>query len=156
LERIDLDRAKVRVAIAEDHLGVRKGLLRLLEQNPQIVVVGEARNGQEALEIVEQTEPDVLILDIMMPDMDGIAVIENLQEAGDEVLIVVLSAIDDPLFVREILNLGACHFILKGDVLELFAAIQQAYQGECQNDEDRFSLNRRVRVYIDHSADITT
>jgi DNA-binding NarL/FixJ family response regulator len=142
-----VNRNKVRVAIAEDHPAVRKGVRKLLENTPGIVVVGEADDGQEAIEIVEETDPDVLILDIMMPVMDGIEVIENLRESGVDVLIVVLSAIDDPLFMREILALGACSFILKGDTLQLIQAVRNANQGICEGDENRASSLTRVHSY---------
>jgi two-component system, NarL family, nitrate/nitrite response regulator NarL len=142
-----VDRDKARVVIAEDHPAVRKGVRRLLERLPQVEVVGEAKNGREALEIVAETRPDVLILDIQMPVMDGIEVIEKLHETGADILILVLSAIEDPLFVREILALGACRFILKGDIPDLIEAIQQLNQGLCQ-DEEGFAAGRmRVRVY---------
>jgi DNA-binding NarL/FixJ family response regulator len=142
-----VERDKVRVVIAEDHPAVRKGVRRLLEKLPEVEVIGEAEDGHTALEVVEKPGPDVLILDIQMPVMDGIEVIENLREAGVDIVILVLSAIDDPLFVREILALGACRFILKGDIPELIQAIRQANEGHCQNDQGHPRPRMRVRVY---------
>jgi DNA-binding NarL/FixJ family response regulator len=141
------NRELVKVAIAEDHQGVRKGVRNLLEKLPKIVVVGEAKNGREALDVVERTDPDVLILDIQMPVMDGIQVIDALHKEGIDIIILVLSAIDDPLFVREILSLGVCRFVLKGEISELIQAVQQAQLGECHADEMHVSIKMRVHIY---------
>lgn len=124
---------KIKVAIADDHKAVRQGIRRLLEQSPEIKVVGEASNGQEAIRIVKEQAPDVLILDILMPVMDGITVIEMLQDMDVDTVVLVLSAIDDPVFKEESLLRGACSYLSKDQAVKLIDAIQQAAQCECDN-----------------------
>ncbi len=123
---------KVRVIIADDHPGVRKGLRVLLEKLPGIFVIGEAENGREAIELVERYSPDVLILDIQMPILDGFEVIERLSQSGVHSHILVLSAVDDPLLTKELFSMGACQFVAKGDISALIRAVQQAIAGKCQ------------------------
>jgi two-component system response regulator YesN len=114
---------------------------------PGFVVIGEAADGREALEMVEEVSPDVLILDVQMPVLDGIEVIETLQQSGADVLILVLSAIDDPMFTRELLLMGACQFIVKGDVAALLRGVKQAYQGECQKTDSQSHSTEPVHIY---------
>ena len=122
---------KVKVAIADDHQAIRKGVRELLEKLPEITVVGEAEDGQEAIDIVISTEPDLLILDIQMPVMDGLEVIDYLHKTEVNVVILVLSAIDDPGFIEEVLLKGACFFIIKGDIPGLLRGVQQVLLGKC-------------------------
>ncbi len=122
---------KIRVVIADDHPVIRKGLCRILQRSPRMEVVGEAKDGQEALRLVEELMPDVLLLDVQMPVLDGIAVIDILQRRGVDILILVLSAIDDPLFRQELLARGACKYIPKEEAIYLAAEIQQAAEQGC-------------------------
>src|SRR5512133_1376468 len=101
---------KISVAIADDHAGIRRGIRRILEKSSHINIVAEASDGQEAINVVQAYRPDVLILDILMPVIDGITVIDRLNQLNLDVLILVLSAIDDPFFKLETLSRGACSF----------------------------------------------
>jgi DNA-binding NarL/FixJ family response regulator len=122
----------LKVAIADDHPGVRQGIRRVLERIPEVQIDGEASDGQEAIDLVLQSHPNLLILDIQMPDMDGISVIQTLQQMGVEISILVLSGIDDPLFMKEVLNLGACFYIVKGDIQLLVTAVTLAIHDGCE------------------------
>lgn len=107
--------APTRVVLADDHDVVRQGLKRLLDRAPEIEVVGEARNGLQALQTVEDLQPDVLLLDIEMPLMDGIEVARRLQEANIQVRILILSAYDDQEYIRALLEIGVSGYLIKGD-----------------------------------------
>lgn len=107
--------APTRVVLADDHDVVRQGLKRLLDRAPEIEVVGEARNGLQALQSVEDLQPDVLLLDIEMPLMDGIEVARRLQEANFNVRILILSAYDDREYIRALLEIGVSGYLIKGD-----------------------------------------
>ena len=104
---------QIRVVVAEDHSIVRQGIRRVLEQTAGIEVVGEAGNGSEALELVKNLQPDVLICDIRMPVLSGIEVIRRLKEYSPETRSLVLSAYDDDEYVFEAMANGASGYILK-------------------------------------------
>ena len=87
-------RKETRVVIADDHPALRVGIRHILEKSDDIIVVGEACNGQEAIQLVEQLAPDVLLLDIQMPVMDGLQVLDALAQMHVHVLVLVLSASD--------------------------------------------------------------
>ena len=109
------EKMTTRVVLADDHIVVRQGLRRLLEKAPEIEVVGEAGDGLEAIETVEALQPDVLLLDIEMPVMDGIEVARRLKEAQVDVRILVLSAYDDREYIRALLDIGVSGFLVKGE-----------------------------------------
>ena len=104
-----------RVVLADDHDIVRQGLKRLLDRVPEIEVVGEASDGLEALNSVKALAPDVLLLDIEMPVMDGIEVARRLREANIDVRILILSAYDDREYIHALLEIGVSGYLVKGD-----------------------------------------
>ena len=107
--------ATTRVVLADDHAVVRQGLKRLLNRAPDLEVVGEASDGLEALNSVKELQPDVLLLDIEMPVMDGIEVARRLQESDQAVRILVLSAYDDREYIRALLEIGVSGYLVKGE-----------------------------------------
>lgn len=122
-----------RVVLADDHDVVRQGLKRLLDRAPEIEVVGEASDGLEALESVKELQPDVLLLDIEMPVMDGIEVARRLQESDVEVRILVLSAYDDREYIRALLDIGVSGYLVKGEapgkIVEAVRGVAQGQKG---------------------------
>src|SRR5512139_4054314 len=98
--------SKIRVVIADDHAIMRVGIRNILARSHEISVVGEASNGAEAIHLVEKEHPDVLVLDMEMPIMDGVEVARRLLAAGSPVHILVLSAYDDRQYILEMLNMG--------------------------------------------------
>ena len=98
---------KIRVAIADDHNVVRAGFVAILEFQPDIEVVGEAKDGIEALKLVKDTKPDVLILDIRMPRQSGLETIPMVREAVPEVRILVLTSFDEGETVYQAVKAGA-------------------------------------------------
>jgi DNA-binding NarL/FixJ family response regulator len=120
------------VVLADDHESVRRGIRGLLDKAPDIVVIGEATDGKDALRRVKELEPDVLLLDIEMPGMNGIEVARKLkQNGGEEVKILVLSAYDDQEYISEVLANGASGYIIKGEAPKwIVEAIRGVARGE--------------------------
>jgi DNA-binding NarL/FixJ family response regulator len=110
----------IRVVLADDHVFVRDGVKSLLESEENIVVVGEATDGLEALTVVEETKPDLLIIDIRMPNMTGIEAVDKLRKAGNQVKTIVLSMHDSEEYVLKAINAGADGYLLKGSSKEEF------------------------------------
>ena len=121
----------IRVLIAEDHLMVRAGIRALLEKAGDIHVMGEASNGQEAIDMTEALKPDVLIMDIMMPRMNGIQAAENIREKKLPVNILLLSMYSDEGFVHQALQSGVKGYVLKSSVSdELLWAVRTVASGK--------------------------
>ena len=121
----------IRVLIAEDHLMVRAGIRALLEKAGDIHVMAEASNGQEAIELTEALKPDVLIMDIMMPRMNGIQAAENLRELKLPTRILLLSMYSDEGFVHQALQYGVKGYVLKSSVSdELLWAVRAVASGK--------------------------
>ena len=121
----------IRVLIAEDHLMVRAGIRALLEKAGDIHVMGEASNGQEAVEMTEALKPDVLIMDIMMPRMNGIQAAENIREKRLSTHILLLSMYSDEGFVHQALQCGVKGYVLKSSVSdELLWAVHAVASGK--------------------------
>jgi two-component system, NarL family, nitrate/nitrite response regulator NarL len=110
----------IRVVLADDHVFVRDGIKSLLESEANIVVVGEATDGLEALAEVEQKQPDLLILDIRMPNMTGIEVVEKLRSHNKTIKIVMLSMHESEEYVLKTIKAGADGYLLKGSSKEEF------------------------------------
>ena len=122
---------KIRVFLADDHPIVRRGIRDLLETEARLEVVGEATNGREAVAGVATHEPDVILIDLVMPEMDGIQAIRRIKEARPESRILVLTsfATDDKVFPA--IKAGALGYLIKDTAPEdLVRAIHQVYQGE--------------------------
>lgn len=112
--------ATIRVVLADDHVFVRDGIKSLLENEANIEVVGEATDGLEALKIVETEQPDLLILDIRMPNLTGIEVVEKLRSQNNLVKIVMLSMHESEEYVLKSIKAGADGYLLKGSSKEEF------------------------------------
>jgi DNA-binding NarL/FixJ family response regulator len=120
-----------RVVLADDHDKVRAGIRDLLKNTADIVVIGEARNGLEALNLVEHLRPDVLLLDMEMPLMKGNEVAARLRASASPVRILVLSAYDDRQYILSMLDSGASGYLTKDDVPDtLIKAVRGVAQGQ--------------------------
>lgn len=121
----------IRVIIADDHHLVRQGIRALLDKADNIEVIGEAADGQEAIELVQRLVPDVAVVDISMPRLDGAQAIERIYKLGLPTRMIILSMHSDITVIQQVLKQGARGYLLKRSVTEeLILAIRAAYQGE--------------------------
>jgi len=128
----------VRLLIADDHEVIRVGLSTLLKGSG-IEVVGLAGTGRETLALAEQTKPDVILLDIRMPDGDGLETLEQLRAKVPTAKVVMLSTYDNPTYVARAVALGACDFVLKGSSREsIIETIMAAAAGESPSRSGHF------------------
>jgi NarL family two-component system response regulator LiaR len=104
---------KIRILIADDHAFVREGTRRILEQEPDLEVVAEAGDGEEAVRLASDLKPDVAIVDVAMPKLDGIEATRRIKALCPAVAVLVLSAYDDDQFVFGLLEAGAAGYLLK-------------------------------------------
>lgn len=104
---------RIAVLLVEDHLIVREGLRRLLESEKDIVVVGEAGSGRKAVELTRDLDPDVVVMDIAMPQMNGFEATRQILEARPGTKVLILSAHDDDVYVDRVLELGAVGYLIK-------------------------------------------
>ncbi len=125
-----VSRDLIRVMIVDDHGMVRKGLIAYLSNRPDICVVGEARDGCEAVEYCGQLHPDVLLMDLVMPEMGGVAATRAIHQRWPQVQVIALTSFQEKELVQDALQAGAIGYLLKnvtGD--ELYQAICRAYTG---------------------------
>ena len=121
---------KTRVLLADDHETVRQGLKLLLESQPDLEVIGEAADGRTALQEVKRLLPRVVVMDVSMPDMNGLVTTRAIAEQVAGVAVVALSRHADEAYVQELLRAGACGYVLKqSPSSELLTAIRAAAAG---------------------------
>jgi len=126
----------MRVLLAEDHLIVRQGV-RLFLESKGVTVVGEAANGREAIELARKLHPDVIIMDIHMPELTGIEATRRIRHEDDDVRILILTAYDEPSYIHALLEAGADGFVLKTAALsELYKALQDIATGHAAFSAD--------------------
>lgn len=121
---------KIRIVLADDHAVLRSGLKSLLNSDPQFEVIGEAENGIEAIRLVETLTPDVLILDLSMPDMNGMDCIKEIRSRGLTCPILVLTMYDEEEYIKEVMRSGANSYVLKKSAdTELMESIIRIHNG---------------------------
>ncbi|OGO42602.1 MAG: DNA-binding response regulator [Chloroflexi bacterium RBG_16_58_8] len=122
---------KIKILIADDHAVVREGTRQILEQEPDMDVVAEAADGAEAVKLAGSSRPDVAIVDISMPNVDGIEATRQIKSLYPGIAVLILSAYDDDQFVFSLLEAGAAGYLLKSvRGRELVDAVRQVYAGE--------------------------
>lgn len=122
---------KIRIFICDDHSLFRQGLKKLLELEPDLKIVGEAANGEELLEKIKKAGPDVVLMDIAMPFLDGVTATYKLKKIAPHIKVIILTVYEDEPHVFEAIKAGAMGYLLK-DVssAEVVDAVQRVYKGQ--------------------------
>lgn len=121
---------KLRVLLADDHAVVRAGLKALVDRQPDMTVIGEAADGLEVLSLAQSCQPDVVVMDLSMPRLNGADATQQLRERYPQIKILVLSVHEDATYLRRVLEAGATGYVLKHAAAEsLIAAIRQVASG---------------------------
>lgn len=140
------------IVLAEDHSIVREGLRLLLSGDPRLRVVGEAPDGLAAVELVERLQPDLLIVDVMMPGLNGLDVIRQVAQRAPRTAIVVLSMYADESYVLRALRLGALGYVLKqSSSTDLLKAIAAVLEGRTYLSEPL--SERAISAYVDKARE---
>ena len=123
--------AEIRILIVDDHEMVRNGLSVMMEREEDFTVVGEAQNGKEAVEMVSRLRPDVVLMDLRMPEMDGVEAMRQIRAEQDDVKFLVLTTYDTDEYIFDAIEAGAKGYLLKDTSREeLFKAVRTVNRGE--------------------------
>jgi two-component system, NarL family, response regulator LiaR len=144
----------VRVLIADRHEIVREGLSKLLSAGSEVLVVGKARSAEEALALAWSARPDVVLMDLLMQDMDGVELIRRVRQSGTRPQVLVLTVLADEHHVHGAIEAGAIGYLLR-DVLreDLLRAIRDARKGRpCLDSSAQMCLMRRVAAPVEPSG----
>jgi DNA-binding NarL/FixJ family response regulator len=121
----------IKLLIADDHPVVREGLISMISREPDFKVVAEANNGLEAVEKAKQYKPDVILMDLRMPEMDGVEAIRQIAEVEPDTKFIILTTFSDDEYIFKGIEVGARAYLLKDAPREeLFKAIRAVYRGE--------------------------
>lgn len=136
----------IKYAIADDHKLFRKGIIAVLEDSPGFKLVLEAQNGRELLNNINKAKPDIILLDLRMPEMDGIEATVEIRKQNEDVKIIIISMLDDEKYVIHLMEIGANGYLLKNaEPEEIKTAITTAYEnGYYFNDFVNKALLKRV------------
>jgi DNA-binding NarL/FixJ family response regulator len=130
-ERMDLSLDPITVLLAEDHAGYRKSLKLVVESDGEIEVVGEAKNGCEAVRMNQSLHPDVIVMDIAMPLLNGLQATRQIMEISPATKVLILSAHPDPEYIEQAMEFGAAGYLLKQSCADVLApAIRAVLNGK--------------------------
>ena len=135
--------AMIRVVLVDDHPVVRTGIRHLLEKTDDIVVVGETGEGSEALRLIDELAPDVVLLDMEMPGRTGVEIARQLHAAGSPARILAISAYDDEHYILALLSNGAAGYLTKDEAPE---RIHEAVRGVARGEEGWLSRRAAAQV----------
>ncbi len=122
---------KIRILLADDHAVVRQGFKLILAAQADMEIIGEAGNGREALDLAGQLQPDLVVMDVAMPELNGIEATRRLADVSPRTRVLALSMHKDSVYVREILRAGARGYLLKDSIAsDLLAAVRAVARGE--------------------------
>src|SRR5256886_1410180 len=144
---------KIRIVVADDHPIFRDGLCKLLALEEDFEVVGQAQDGRQVLDILQQHEPDILLLDLKMPGLDGLATLQRLQASRNKTRVIVLTASDDKNEFVQAMKLGTSGIVLKQTATELLIkSIRKVHAGEIWLDSHTTAAVIRQFVANDEAA----
>ena len=136
----------IKVVIVDDHMGVRKGIQKLMEKEGDFRVIGQAADGQEAIQLVNYQTPDLVILDVQLPRMRGDEVANKLLNSAPQVKILALSSFDNPDYIREMLENGAHGYLTKDEAPALLTtAAKDIVAGKTQPWLSK-NLQKSIRI----------
>ncbi|MDQ4001957.1 MAG: response regulator transcription factor [Actinomycetota bacterium] len=139
-----------RLLIADDHTLVRKGMRAMLENQPDLEVIGEAEDGQEALELCREQCPDLVLMDVRMPKMDGLAATQAIKEKCPQTSVLIVTTHEDQEYLLEALKRGAAGYLLKeASQQQLISAVRRVLQDETSLDQE---LARRLILRLADEA----
>jgi NarL family two-component system response regulator YdfI len=148
---------KKRIMIVDDHMIIREGLKLIFETEENYKVAGEAESGKQALVLIEQIKPDLILMDLLMPEMSGIEVIKALNERNNPIPIIILTTYKDDNLILEALSLGAKGYLLKDTTREeLIRTIESAINGTVLLQPEISMSVFRSKKKPDRSADSST
>ena len=149
-------KSKIRIVVADDHPIFRDGLCKLLALEEDFEVVAQAQDGREVLDVLQQYEPDILLLDLKMPGLDGLATLQRLQQAKNKTRVIVLTASDDKNEFVQAMKLGTSGIVLKQTATELLIkSIRKVHAGEIWLDSHTTAAVIRQFVANDEAGPIT-
>ena len=121
----------VRVLVVDDHELVRSGITRMLADNPDIDVIGQASSGEEAIDCVRENRPDIVLMDIRMPGIGGLEATRRILRIDDSIRVIVVTACADDPYPARVMQSGATAYVTKGaDIQEMVRAIRKAHSGQ--------------------------
>jgi two-component system response regulator DegU len=136
-----MKKEEIKVLIADDHDLIRQGLKRIISFEENIIIVGEAENGEKVLNMLKRYEPDVILLDMKMPYMDGLEVLQRAKEELIYIKIIMLTVENDKNLILDAINKGADGYVLKDSAgTEIVEAIKTVYRGEKYIDKSLVSI----------------
>ncbi len=122
---------KLRVLLADDHKLLRDGLKMLFQRKANMQIVGEAADGEQTIQLFEQLRPDILLLDLSMPNMDGIECLQEIKSRYPEAKVIALTMHEDKNYIKRVMQAGACGYVHKSAAdTDLFKAIEAVQAGE--------------------------
>jgi DNA-binding NarL/FixJ family response regulator len=138
--------APARLIIADDHPLIRGALKAMLANEPDVEVVGEAKDGRQALELYRKLRPDLVLMDVQMPEMDGLAATRAIKKEHPGVIVLMVTAFEDPNYLLEAIKAGAAGYVLKHETpRQLLGAVRGVLNGESSlNQELAMRLLRRL------------
>ncbi len=151
--------SKIRIMIADDHWMVRDGLKQLLELDDSFSVVAEANSGTDCNQLIDEVNADILLLDINMPDINGLQLLTNIKQKNNRIKIIMLTIHNEPEYMNKAMNLGADGYVLKDSESNVLTeAIQQVINGERFIDQCLvpYYFSDTHKIYKKESGDALT